>query len=357
MELKIGENIKRSRKSKGLTQEQLSELLNISCAAVSKWESGDTYPDITMIIPLARIFEISVDDLMGYDEAKAEEDIADILDKYQNLQRVGKFNEAISLITKARKEYPNDYRIMNVYMWCLAGGSADNNPKVLLEHYDEFVRICDCILNGCTDNHIRFEALTMKAKLLHAKGHTEKALTLINDLPNWYQSSEQKTEQLFSKDSAEFRYWVRKNLYELADFAADKWVKAIFFEDTMILDEKVEKIESIGDRIATMYSEAEETVFIVMCKSIYGRLANDLTFRGGKEKDIIRIREKSLKATEMITELSRSDHVLFDYFCKPNGINNLLKWTVDYYRFSENKPVAKLRDNQEYMAMLNKFIK
>lgn len=45
MKLKIGENIKRLRKQKGLTQEQLAELLNVSCAAVSKWESCDTYPD------------------------------------------------------------------------------------------------------------------------------------------------------------------------------------------------------------------------------------------------------------------------------------------------------------------------
>jgi DNA-binding XRE family transcriptional regulator len=44
MELKIGNNIKRLRKNKGMTQEQLAELLNISSAAVSKWESGDTYP-------------------------------------------------------------------------------------------------------------------------------------------------------------------------------------------------------------------------------------------------------------------------------------------------------------------------
>ena len=43
MELKIGENIRRLRKEKGLTQEKLAELLNVSCAAVSKWESSDTY--------------------------------------------------------------------------------------------------------------------------------------------------------------------------------------------------------------------------------------------------------------------------------------------------------------------------
>ncbi len=42
MELKIGENIKRLRREKGMTQEQLAELLNITNAAVSKWEKGDS---------------------------------------------------------------------------------------------------------------------------------------------------------------------------------------------------------------------------------------------------------------------------------------------------------------------------
>lgn len=356
MQLKIGVNIKKLRKNKGMTQEQLSELLNISCAAVSKWESTDTYPDITMVIPLARIFEVSVDDLMGYDEAKTEEEIAGIINEYRNLQWDGKFDEAVSLISSARKEYPNDYRIMHMYMWCLAGGSADNDAAVLREHYDEFIRICECILNGCTEEQIRHEAMTMKAKLLHANGHTENALELLREFPTWYQSAGQKTEQLFAKDSAEFRYWVCRNLYELADFAADKWVKTVFFVDAMDLDEKVAKIESIGDMTADMYDRSGETVFAVVCMSIYGRLANDLTFRGGSETDIIRVREKQLNAVRLVTEITRKDRVLFDCFSKPRETDNLLKWTLHYFKVSENSPLAKLRDNREYMAMLDKFI-
>ena len=75
MELNIGLNIKRLRLSKGLTQERLAELLSISTAAVSKWEAKNTYPDITMLFPLAEIFGVSVDELLGYDEAKAKAEI------------------------------------------------------------------------------------------------------------------------------------------------------------------------------------------------------------------------------------------------------------------------------------------
>ncbi|MBR7082755.1 MAG: helix-turn-helix transcriptional regulator, partial [Clostridia bacterium] len=46
MNITIGENIKRLRRERNVTQEQLAEVLNISTAAVSKWERGETYPDI-----------------------------------------------------------------------------------------------------------------------------------------------------------------------------------------------------------------------------------------------------------------------------------------------------------------------
>lgn len=66
MEITIGENIKRLRRSKGMTQEELAEILNISNAAVSKWERGDSLPDISMLFPLADYFGVSVDTLMGH---------------------------------------------------------------------------------------------------------------------------------------------------------------------------------------------------------------------------------------------------------------------------------------------------
>ena len=65
MEMNIGANIKRLRNKKNITQEQLATAMNISCAAVSKWERGETYPDITLLQPLAYFFEVTLDELMG----------------------------------------------------------------------------------------------------------------------------------------------------------------------------------------------------------------------------------------------------------------------------------------------------
>lgn len=87
MNISIGENIKKLRKEKDITQEKLAEVLNVSVAAVSKWERGETYPDITLIFPLAHYFDVSVDDLMGYNKERIERDILDTIKEYHRLSR------------------------------------------------------------------------------------------------------------------------------------------------------------------------------------------------------------------------------------------------------------------------------
>ena len=68
MNLLIGENIKRMRRKRNLTQEEMAAHLGISFQSVSKWERGDGYPDITMLPALANYFGISVDELLGMSE-------------------------------------------------------------------------------------------------------------------------------------------------------------------------------------------------------------------------------------------------------------------------------------------------
>lgn len=74
MEITIGENIRRLRIERRMTQEQLAEILNVTNAAVSKWERGDSFPDITMLFPIADYFGVSVDALIGHEENFTVED-------------------------------------------------------------------------------------------------------------------------------------------------------------------------------------------------------------------------------------------------------------------------------------------
>ena len=61
----LGKNIFELRRAKGITQEELAEELGVTAAAVSKWEKGNTLPDVLMVCAIADHFGISVDELLG----------------------------------------------------------------------------------------------------------------------------------------------------------------------------------------------------------------------------------------------------------------------------------------------------
>lgn len=186
MEMNIGANIKRLRNQKNITQEQLSTAMNVSCAAVSKWERGETYPDITLLQPLAYFFEVTLDDLMGYDQEKIKREINEVIDLYKKHWFSKKGRE---IIVKAYHDYPNDYNIMHYYMWNIGGDMADNDPAVLIAHKDEFLSICDKILDGCGDERIRLGAWNMLAQSflgriendLYYRGGTDEQIIAVMD--------------------------------------------------------------------------------------------------------------------------------------------------------------------------------
>ncbi len=77
MNITIGENIKKLRKLRGVTQEALADRLNVTPQAISRWESESGFPAIEYLPDLAGFFGISVDELLGVKiserEARREE--------------------------------------------------------------------------------------------------------------------------------------------------------------------------------------------------------------------------------------------------------------------------------------------
>lgn len=65
--MSLSDNIKRMRREKNLTQEQLAARLGVSAQAVSKWETSETYPDGTLLVPLAKELGVSLDTLFDHD--------------------------------------------------------------------------------------------------------------------------------------------------------------------------------------------------------------------------------------------------------------------------------------------------
>jgi len=73
--IKINEQIAFLRKQKGLTQEELAGALGVTNQAVSKWESAQCCPDIGLLPDIAKLFNVSVDELIGYAPVSTDDDI------------------------------------------------------------------------------------------------------------------------------------------------------------------------------------------------------------------------------------------------------------------------------------------
>lgn len=353
MKMTIGANIKRLRAAKEITQEQLSVAMNVTCAAVSKWERGETYPDITLLQPLAYYFGVTLDELMGYDQEKIAADIDGVLALYS---RHWNDDEGREIITKAYRAYPNDYRVMYRYMWNIAGDLADNDPAVLVARKEELLSICDRLLEGCSDDSLRLGAWNMRAKILHAEGKTEEALQIYRaKFTDWYGTGGQKTEQLFAKDTEEYYHHVRKNMYELADLAADKLGRTVFFHPSLSMAEKTERTLRYADLLLDAFEQTGEDFFLLIAQSFLLRVENDLYYRGGSDGQVIAVMEQALQATKLLSERVRDNPPLREAYSCHCGDTSPLQMVLSYHTHATGGRRAELLKNPAYTAVLNRY--
>ena len=110
MEMKIAENIRSFRRERGLTQEQLAEVLGVTAGAVHKWEAKLSIPDIELIVEMADFFDTSVDVLIGYEvKDNSLEATVKRLQQYRRDKDVSGLAEA----EKALMKYPHSFKIVN----------------------------------------------------------------------------------------------------------------------------------------------------------------------------------------------------------------------------------------------------
>ena len=98
--MKIGQIIRAYRKDRGLTQEEMARRLGVTAPAVNKWEKDNALPDISMLAPIARLLQVSLDELLGYREALTNEEIVAYV---QNLDRELKSLPYPEVFSRAKK--------------------------------------------------------------------------------------------------------------------------------------------------------------------------------------------------------------------------------------------------------------
>ncbi len=169
MNIFLSKQLRKLRKEKGNTQEELAEHLGITMQAVSKWERDEGYPDITLLPAIAAYYNVSVDDLLGVGKIEKEKKLREYGDKNVKLFRAGKNSERVALWREAKKEFPNDLSVIYDLMYAL---QAENRK----ENADEIIEYGERILDESTDNALRGGAIqSLSFTYYYAKGDAESA--------------------------------------------------------------------------------------------------------------------------------------------------------------------------------------
>lgn len=103
----IGEVIKKYRKNKGMTQEEMAVCLGITTPAVNKWERGNTLPDITLLAPIARLLDITTDELLSFKDELTDKEINQYISKVQKDLEDMSFHEVFISVKEKIEQYPN----------------------------------------------------------------------------------------------------------------------------------------------------------------------------------------------------------------------------------------------------------
>ena len=113
----IGTRIRELRRKCDLTQEKLADYLGVSYQAVSKWETGVSSPDLSLIVPLAKLLHVTTDDLFGLTAAEPDKRREELDALYQATFTTGDTEERYRIAQTAAAEYPGDME----YLIQLAG--------------------------------------------------------------------------------------------------------------------------------------------------------------------------------------------------------------------------------------------
>ena len=159
--MNIGENLRRYRRSADLTQDALARALGVSFQAISKWERGEGYPDITLLPAIAGFFKVSLDALFGEDEERRRAEIEELEREHWRRRRAGDdsaeaCDSASDVYREALKKHPNDWEIVRLLADSLGGTRGDE--QLSDGCLDEAATLYERIAEYATDEEMRIYA-------------------------------------------------------------------------------------------------------------------------------------------------------------------------------------------------------
>ncbi|MCL1794201.1 MAG: helix-turn-helix domain-containing protein [Oscillospiraceae bacterium] len=181
--LNIGNKIAGYRHEKGATQEQLADYVGVSVAAVSKWETGQSYPDITLLPSIADFFEVSIDSLLDYTIADNEKKLKQIYDSIFEPVSNGDYNTVLPITLAALKKYPNDLYLLETTAAMISGRAWTSETKE--QDFKDAIKYYEQALKCAETKGDTFKVLWIKKDIAYQHdnlGDTETAIKKLNEI-------------------------------------------------------------------------------------------------------------------------------------------------------------------------------
>lgn len=160
--LRLSENICRLRHEKHITQEKLADFIGVTKASVSKWETGQSMPDIMILPQLAAFFDVTIDELMGYEPQLSKEQMQKIYYEIAGRFTTEPFADVMASCRRLIKEYYSCYAFLTQMCGLLLNHfnmAGDSQVDILMEIGD----LCTHILVNCNDVDVCYEVKLFKA--------------------------------------------------------------------------------------------------------------------------------------------------------------------------------------------------
>ena len=183
-EMEIGEVIRKYRREAGLTQEEMAQWLGVTAPAVNKWENNHTQPDISLLAPIARLFGITTDTLLSYQESLTAQEIRQYVKELdEELDRNG-FEAGFLKAKRWASQYPNCIQ----FLWQAAtildarlalGMEPEEKGKGYEETLNGWLERC----LGSEDEQVRKQAAGTLFYRWFRREEYEKALSFLSVFP------------------------------------------------------------------------------------------------------------------------------------------------------------------------------
>lgn len=191
--LKISENIVRLRHEKKITQDELAEFLGVTKASVSKWETKQSFPDILLLPKLASFFDVTVDELLGYEPQLSREQIRCSYHRLAEDFAKKSFEEVMQKSEALVRKYYSCYPfLLQICVLWLNHFMLAKEPPRQREILEAIAGLCEHILDGCKEIGICNDAVGIKAMVEIQCGKAQDVIESLEEILNPTHMAEEK---------------------------------------------------------------------------------------------------------------------------------------------------------------------